>query len=221
MNGRARYGTMDMIGLCEAAFTGREHPMDIWLVRRINGLVGKCFPFDVLMDFIARFGHMVFVLYGVWLWFGGSGQAVRKQRRTAALMALWGVAVSSLISWGIGKVWHRPRPFVREERIWNFTGHKASASFPSNHTMNSAVIVMTLFQEKMPGRWGMAAFAVILAVSRIFAGIHYATDLLGGAGIAAAVQLGLFRNRSVRALAVCLAALSFPAEAFVRSLRKR
>lgn len=36
----------------------------------------------------------------------------------------------------LGKIWFRNGCLLRDYRIWNFTGHKANASFPSNHTMN-------------------------------------------------------------------------------------
>lgn len=49
--------------------------MDLALVKWLNGKAARLFPFDVLMDLVCRFGHLVFVVYGIWLWFGGSGAA--------------------------------------------------------------------------------------------------------------------------------------------------
>ena len=40
----------------------------------------------------------------------------------------------------------------------------------------------------MPGSHLLAAFAGLLAFSRIFAGVHYPTDLLGGVAIAGLVH---------------------------------
>lgn len=193
--------------------------MDLKLVRKINGLVGSHFGFDFFMDFIARFGHLFFVLYGLWLWFGGSGED-RERRRACALSALSGVVLCSVISFVIGKIWNRPRPFVRDGRIWNFTGHKANASFPSNHTMNSAVITLSLFHDRMPFRWGMAALSALLAFSRVFAGIHYVTDLLGGFAIAAAVHSGIARFGALGRVFQSLAAESLLLDGAARFLRK-
>lgn len=78
--------------------------------------------------------------------------------------------------------------FTRDRQIWNFTGHKANASFPSNHAMNSAAVAFQLLRDRMPGcRW-MACLAGLLAFSRLFAGMHYPSDILGGGAIAAAVH---------------------------------
>lgn len=91
---------------------------ELELVKRINGQAGRCVAADFTLDGIARFGHLAFVLYGLWLWFGGRKEE-RTARRTAAVTALIGVAACSLLSWGIGKLWQRPRPFARDGRIWN------------------------------------------------------------------------------------------------------
>ncbi len=184
---------------------------ELELVKRINGQAGRCVAADFTLDGIARFGHLAFVLYGLWLWFGGRKED-HTARRTAAVTALIGVAACSLLSWGIGKLWQRPRPFARDGRIWNFTGHKANAAFPSNHTMNSAVIAAVMLQHHMPGGKWLAAGSALLGFSRIFAGIHYPSDIFGGAAIALLVEGTLLVSRPVRRLAAGIAAASVWAE---------
>ena len=190
------------------------------LVKKWNGQAGRCLAADLALDGIARFGHLVFVAYGLWLWFGGRREE-KKARRTAALTALFGVAACSLLSWCIGRLWHRTRPFARDGGIWNFTGHKANASFPSNHTMNGAVVAAVLLRHRMPGAKRLAAMAALLGASRIFAGIHYPTDIFGGTAIAWAVEKTLLTTRLVRTLAARGAALSMPAEARLFGAVKR
>jgi undecaprenyl-diphosphatase len=129
------------------------------------------------------------VIYGLLLWFEpGKG---REERRRCCILSFLGVCAASLISFAIGKIWMRKRPFTRDYRIWNFTGHKANASFPSNHTMNGAVVVMELLSMRMKGSKVMAVMAFILAFSRLFAGVHYPSDLLGGTAVAFLVHRGL------------------------------
>ncbi len=168
--------------------------MDLALVKWLNGKAARLFPFDVLMDLVCRFGHLVFVVYGIWLWFGGSG-AARRKRRESALTALFSVLLCSCLSFLIGKVWDRPRPFTRDTAIWNFTAHKANASFPSNHTMNAAAVSLALLRAGMPGAIFLAGFSVLLAFSRLYAGIHYLTDLVGAVLIAAGVHAAVYRSR--------------------------
>lgn len=162
---------------------------DIAITRTVNGLAGKCRPFDLFMDLVTRYGHWAFVIYGLLLWFSpGKG---KEKRRLCCVLSFAGVVAASLISYAIGKLWHRKRPFTEDWRIWNFTGHKANASFPSNHTMNGAVVAMQLLRMHMPGARLMAACSALLAFSRLFAGLHYPTDLLGGAAIAGLVHVVL------------------------------
>ncbi len=166
---------------------------DLYVVRKINGLAGQKRSFDLAMDLFTRYGHWAFVIYGLLLWLTpGEG---RPARRRCCILVFLGVVFASLISFVIGKLWFRERPFVKDWRIWNFTGHKANASFPSNHTMNGAVVAMELLKMGMPGARLMACLSGLLAFSRLFAGMHYPTDLLGGVTIAGGVHFLLHRSK--------------------------
>ena len=160
--------------------------LELDVVRQINKLAGQARPVDLMMDLITRYGHWAFLIYGMLLWFApGKNQ---KHRRESCVAAFLAVCLCSVISLAVGKLWHRGRPFTRDRQIWNFTGHKANASFPSNHAMNSAAVAFQLLRDRMPGcRW-MACLAGLLAFSRLFAGMHYPSDILGGGAIAAAVH---------------------------------
>ena len=113
---------------------------DLKAAVKINSLAGKVRPFDLMMDLITRYGHWAFVIYGLLLWF--TPGKTREDRRNACVSAFIGVCIASLISYAIGRVWKRERPFRESPQIWNFTGHRANASFPSNHTMNGCVVAM-------------------------------------------------------------------------------
>lgn len=192
---------------------------ELRMVKQLNGQAGKCIPWDMAMDGVARFGHLAFVAYGLWLWFGGRREE-RTARRAAALTALLGVVSCSLLSFAIGRLWKRPRPFARDGRIWNFTGHRANAAFPSNHTMNGAVVSAVMLRLRMPGAKALAALTALLGFSRIYAGIHYPTDVLGGAAIALLMDAALLRRRAVARGAACLAASYAAADRLWRLARR-
>lgn len=177
--------------------------LDLEAVKKINGLAGKVRPLDLMMDLLTRYGHWAFIIYGLVLWFAPGNR--KAERRLCCVISFAGVCAASLISYGIGKVWNRKRPFLRDCQIWNFTGHKPNASFPSNHTMNGAVIAMQLLRMHMPGSYGMTVLAGLLAFSRVFAGMHYPTDLLGGITIAGLVH-GMMNLSPVKGVLVPLAA---------------
>ncbi len=178
---------------------------DLYIVRKINGLAGRKRSVDLFMDLLTRYGHWAFVIYGLLLWLAPGEDRMR--RRRCCILAFMGVMIASLISFVIGKLWFRNRPFTKDWRIWNFTGHKANASFPSNHTMNGAVVAMELLKMGMPGSRFMALFAGVLAFTRLFAGMHYPTDLLGGVTIAGCVHWALHRPQMSGAIS-CITKLA-------------
>lgn len=188
--------------------------MDLSLIQWLNRMARQRPALAFAMDIVARFGHWIFIFYGLWLWFGGKNNRVF--RREASLMALASVVVCSLLSFFVGKLFFRPRPFTKDSSIWNFTEHKANASFPSNHTMNAAVVSLVLLRCGLPGAFWLLSLTVLLAVSRMVAGIHYLTDIVGAFVMAGLVHISLYRSHTVRLAASLLAWLSLPIESLVR-----
>lgn len=192
---------------------------DLDIVRKINSLAGRVRPFDLMMDLITRYGHWAFVIYGLLLWFSPGKD--RQENRRCCILAFFGVCLASIISFVIGKIWFRKRPFTRDYRIWNFTGHKANASFPSNHTMNGAVVVLQLLSMHRKGSGIMTVMAFILAFSRLFSGVHYPSDLLGGTAVAVLVHRVLNHEALAPFFRFLTVIFSFISDEAVRKIRGR
>ncbi|HRH25708.1 MAG TPA: phosphatase PAP2 family protein [Parcubacteria group bacterium] len=88
-------------------------------------------------------------------------------------------------------LYYNPRPFVTE----NFTpliDHVADNGFPSDHTLFVASLAVwtTLFNKKL----GLVLWciALVVAISRVYVGVHHPVDVLGSIVISALVGLMLY-----------------------------
>ena len=65
-----------------------------------------------ILTWITRFGYWLFILYGLLEWFRPRPIAEQIKRRKTLVYCLFSVILGSSVSWVIGKIWHRPRPFA-------------------------------------------------------------------------------------------------------------
>lgn len=118
----------------------------------------------------------------------------RRDTRRAVVAAGLSAAVALAIGQVISKLVDRPRPFVAHHSVVHlFSPHAADASFPSDHTTAAfAIGVALLLRQRL---WGIVVLvlATILAVARVGMGIHYPTDVLGGAALGSLVALALYQ----------------------------
>lgn len=82
----------------------------------------------------------------------------------------------------------RARPFEGAVAVRVIDRRPLTYSFPSGHAAGSFAAAATLSQVWLPGRVVFLTLAALIAVSRIYVGVHYPLDVLGGAllGLASA-----------------------------------
>ncbi len=131
----------------------------------------------------------VFVLLSAW-WvkslvlcsLGAAGDALRRRPPLTALAAAGAFAAAALLTDLVKALAERPRP--AGDVLVVVPG---SYSFPSGHaaTAFAAATVVALLHPRL--RWPALGLAALVALSRVYLGVHYPLDVLAGALLGAVV----------------------------------
>jgi undecaprenyl-diphosphatase len=123
-----------------------------------------------------------------------AGYLALQGKHGAMLLMLLAVLSGAIVSSSLKRTFERPRPAVGSDLAAVFT-----SSFPSGHSMLSAVVYLVLgtMLARMERRRQIKAYFITVAVllttmvgvSRVYLGVHYPSDVLGGwtAGLAWAI----------------------------------
>jgi len=164
--------------------------VDLWLLQVLNGFAGLSDAIEDPFEFLASQGELLFVvlLAAAFLAKGRFGSVkARHGVVAAALSALLALAVAHLIS----GMWDRPRPF-EAHHVQLFIAPSGDPSFPSDHATGAFAIAVALLLRNRSVGWLAIAMAAVISISRVAVGVHYPSDILGGALIGALAALALW-----------------------------
>jgi undecaprenyl-diphosphatase len=152
---------------------------DYSILMFINGLSGHLSWLDMLVTSFSKYGPLIFGFYFIGLWFTGKSPEELTKNRRQALYAFTAALLALGINQVIGFICFRNRPYIDHpvHRLFPVT---SDASFPSDHAAGEFSIASSIFLERSFSGAVLFILASLLAVSRIYAGIHYPSDILGG-----------------------------------------
>ncbi|MEU6285525.1 phosphatase PAP2 family protein [Streptomyces sp. NPDC047028] len=166
---------------------------DVDLLYDINGLA-KDAPhwFDRVMEFVGEYGLLVaMVLLVVWCWWSVRRRGAENAATSVAAL-VWaplaaGIAV--LVNVPIRGFVERPRPFVDHQGLDVLVSGKTDFSFVSDHATLTMALGVGLFVANR--RFGLVGIGLALleGFCRVFMGVHYPTDVVGGFALGTAVAL--------------------------------
>ena len=155
--------------------------MDSQLVIWLNGGVGHFRPWDLFMeamvsDYLVPVVASTLVLA---LWFWGSDER-RFGNQMAAITAGGAMGFASLATLVINNAYFRDRPFVDHDLSLLFY-RPTDSSFPSNPAAVGFAAATAIYMAHRRLGLVMYAMAFLWAFARVYAGVHYPSDVIAGA----------------------------------------
>jgi undecaprenyl-diphosphatase len=151
----------------------------------INGLAGRVPFIDGLFKGLSNdyFAIISCCLILIWLWFGTRGETLRQMNQQLVITAVISIGLASILVQICNTFYFRVRPF-NELPIGSVNllfYRPTDSSFPSNLAAVLFAIAISVFIKNKI--WGsvLLAIAALGSFGRIFIGIHYPLDVLGGA----------------------------------------
>lgn len=154
------------------------------LFLRINATVGTDPFMDALMLFSARW--LIFILLGgivvhEWIFLWGTDPALFY---TFIILLQLGIIVGVGTNWIMSIIMPHPRPIVEFPHIRQICPvFQTVKSFPSDHTTIAFLTVFLALYNEVGMAFVVLAglpIASLIAVSRIYVGVHYPRDIVGG-----------------------------------------
>lgn len=165
------------------------NPFDLPIFNFLHAVAGRWFLLDWLAILCA-----VYLGYAMLLWFGILIQRERSRKKRIYAVAWW--LLSAIISRGIITsalkfFFYRQRPFVALG-IDPVFHPMDMPSFPSGNMTFYAVLIAPVWY--LNRKWGMiyTGLVVLMGIARMYGGVHWPTDIIGGLVLAAIVSYGVW-----------------------------
>ncbi|MCE1164861.1 MAG: phosphatase PAP2 family protein [Bacteroidetes bacterium] len=133
---------------------------------------------DSVMPFITELNHWKIFYVIMWLYMMISGG---RRGRVAGILVLFLVLITDQVSSNLVKhLIERARPCSVLPNVHLLVGCTGSFSFPSSHAVNNfaGAVFFSHFYPRYTAAFYTAA--ILMALSRVFCGVHYPSDILGG-----------------------------------------
>ncbi|MFH2136125.1 MAG: phosphatase PAP2 family protein [Patescibacteria group bacterium] len=155
--------------------------MDYYLFQLLNNLAGRWRPLDWFGIFCAE--YLIFIMAFVivaWTIFNKNN---RRADAAIILEIILAAFFSYLVKIIINLFYFRPRPFSAHD-VNLLIGKIFDGSFPSAHTFLSFAMAFGIYFYNKKLGTVLLILAAFVSFSRIYVGVHYPLDILGGVTLA-------------------------------------
>jgi membrane-associated phospholipid phosphatase len=165
------------LGLAVATIRGRGRALD----DRLFGSLNTKYEHPVLDTFF----RSVTELGSLWASVGAAAVIAGRGRRRAAADALGAAVGMWLVGQGLKQAFRRVRPYDARlpTPIRLLIGRPLGTSWPSAHPatfLAFATVAARNLEVPRTGRRALAGLAGVVAASRVYLGVHYPADVIGG-----------------------------------------
>lgn len=143
----------------------------LWIQENLRGAL------DGFWVFITHLGDAGYLWIAI-----GVALLLFKKTRPVGIAVLLALLINLCITnIALKNIIARPRPFNVSTELVTLIKHPSSFSFPSGHTSGSFTAALVLY-HLLPRKAGVPAMilATMIAFSRMYIGVHYPTDVIGG-----------------------------------------
>lgn len=149
-----------------------EEAILLWIQESVRNPV-----LDSVMIFLTHLGD------SGWIWIVAAiilliDKKTRKTGAATGLALVFSLLINNMI---LKNVVARTRPYEQIEGLERLIEQQVDYSFPSGHSASSFAAAMVIFLC-LPRRYGIPAIVLagLIAVSRLYVGVHYPTDVFFG-----------------------------------------
>lgn len=166
--------------------------LDLSIFHAIYSLEGHTKLLDWVIVFVAE--YLPLLMGAAIVWWAYRDFRAGKRENTLAYVRAFVIAIIARV--GVAELirffWHRPRPFIAFNLPHLLTDY--AYSFPSGHSIFIfGMATGVFFVNRRYGYW-LYALSFLVGIGRVAAGVHYPSDILGGA------ILGIATGYAVRAV---------------------
>jgi membrane-associated phospholipid phosphatase len=116
----------------------------------------------------------------------------RRRFPLGAVLAAVSYGIATVVATLLKEVFDRPRPSVGHPEMHPLVAVPSSGATPSGHAAGAfaAAVAVGLVHPRL--RWPLLVLAALIALSRVWLGVHYLSDVLVGAALGTAVALAVY-----------------------------